>query len=117
MPSAPSESRTRTVTSSKAVMAPWVESVSVTSSGTRYWPASMDVMPGMAAAPRALSHRRADLPGHELIVAVAEQLRLRSFAGGNAQDRVEDLLALLLKRHAIENIATVDIHVVDHAPV
>src|SRR3712207_3813898 len=36
-------------------------------------------------------HHRADLPGHEFVVAVAQLLGLGAFAGSDAQDLLEDL--------------------------
>src|SRR5689334_25205272 len=62
-------------------------------------------------------HRGADLPGHELVVAVAQQLALALLSGRHPQDRLEDLLALVFDRHAVEDIAAVDVHVVEHAAI
>ena len=66
--------------------------------------------------PEAL-HHGADLPGHELGVAVAEFLRLRALAGGDPQQLGKDLAALFVDRDAVEDVAAVDVHVVDHAAV
>src|SRR5581483_3537151 len=63
------------------------------------------------------SHRRPDLPGHELVVAVAQKLALGLLPRGDAQDGVEDLLALGLDRDAVEDVAAIDVHVVHHAAI
>src|SRR5690349_14970405 len=57
------------------------------------------------------SHHRADLPGHEFVVAIAEGFRLRLLAGRNRNHLGENLSALLVDRDAIQNIAAVDVHV------
>src|SRR5262245_14346784 len=63
------------------------------------------------------SHGGADLPGHEFVVAVAQKLALGLFPRGDAQYGVENLLPLGLDRDAVENVAAIDIHVVEHAAV
>src|SRR5262252_4780697 len=60
------------------------------------------------------SHHGADLPRHELEVAVAELLGLGALAGRYRKHAPEDLLALGGNRHAVEHLAAVDVHVVDH---
>src|SRR6185369_6844732 len=62
-------------------------------------------------------HRRADLPGNELVVAIAQELALGLLAGGDAQDGGEDLRAFLLDGDAVEDVAAVDVHVALHAAV
>ncbi len=64
-----------------------------------------------------ISHRRADLPGYELGVAITQLLGFGALAGGNLQQRLEDLAALLFQAHAVEHVAAIDVHVVDHAAV
>src|SRR5262249_5240526 len=62
-------------------------------------------------------HHCADLPRHDLGVAIAELFGLRALAGSGRQHLAEDLLALLLYAHAVEDVAAVDVHVVDHARI
>ena len=63
------------------------------------------------------SHRGADLPGHKFIVAIAELFRFRLLARGHAQDKVENLPALFLDGDAIQHVAAIYVHVLDHASV
>src|SRR6202011_3225987 len=62
-------------------------------------------------------HHRADLPGHELEVAVAERLGFGALARGDLEHAPEDFLALGGNRHAVEEVAAVHVHVVVQAAV
>src|SRR4029079_10129888 len=65
---------------------------------------------------KTTSHRRADLPGLELVVADAKLLALGLLARGGTQDQVEDPLAALLNGLlTIDHAAAIDVHVVGHA--
>src|ERR1041384_1389225 len=66
---------------------------------------------------RSRLHHRADLPGYELGVAITEIFRLGARARRGRQNFPENLLALLLHGDAVEDVAAVDVHVVDHAGV
>src|SRR4051794_40964625 len=58
------------------------------------------------------SHHRADLPGHEFILAVAVLFALGLLARGGGQHEFEDALAHLLDRQlAVDDLAAVDVHV------
>src|SRR5262245_21346103 len=58
-------------------------------------------------------HCCAEVPGPELVLAVAELLALRALARGRIQDHLEDTLADLLERgRAVGDLAAVDVHVV-----
>src|SRR4051794_8979274 len=57
------------------------------------------------------SHHRADLPGDELVVAIAELLRLGALARGDGNHFLEDFAALFLDADAVEDVAAVDVHV------
>ena len=76
---------------------------------------------GRGAAKRKVNsnrlHDRADLPGHELKFAVAEVFRFGVPARRDLQHLFENFLSLYFDRHSIEDVAAVDIHVVDHAAI
>src|SRR5579883_3491290 len=61
-------------------------------------------------------HHGAELPGRELVVAVAERLALALAARGGGEDELEDALAAGLDRFlAVDDGAAIQIHVVGHA--
>src|SRR5208282_6731411 len=60
------------------------------------------------------SHRRSDLPGREFRVAIAQELGLRPFARSDRKNFVEDLPAFLGDRNPVDDIAAIDVHVLDH---
>src|SRR6185369_17353900 len=58
------------------------------------------------------SHHRADLPRHELVLAVAVPLALGGLAGRGGEHEAEDALAHLLNgTRAVDDLAAVDVHV------
>src|SRR6185437_725295 len=67
--------------------------------------------------PAAWSHGRPDLPGGELRVAIAESLGLGLFTRSDRENFVEDLLALVSDRDAVDHVAAIDVHVLDHPAV
>src|SRR5215467_5914705 len=66
----------------------------------------------------ATSHHRAELPGHELLVAEAEAFAGGTGTGCHVEHRVVDAPAHLVDRgRTVENVAAVDVHVVAQASV
>src|SRR6516165_129836 len=63
------------------------------------------------------SHRRSDRPRNELRIAIAELLGFRVLARGDSEHLLEDLAPLLEHRHAFDDVAAIDVHVVDHAAI
>src|SRR5688572_33314099 len=65
-----------------------------------------------ASSARLISHRRADGPRRELVVAVAEVLRFAFLAGGGSQDQIKKPLARLRDRlGTVDDRAAVEVHV------
>src|SRR6185437_13749691 len=69
------------------------------------------------APPSGYSHGRPNLPGVELRVAIAECLGLGLLARSDRENLVEDLLALVRDRDAVDDVAAIDVHVLDHPAV
>src|SRR5689334_11886780 len=63
---------------------------------------------------RVGSHHGADLPGNELEIAVTEFHGLCAFAGCDRQHLPENLFTLVGDRHAVDDVAAIDVHVVAH---
>src|SRR5579871_6037428 len=63
------------------------------------------------------SHRCSDLPGREFGVAIAQELGLGPLARSDRKDLVEDFPALLRNRHAVDDVAAIDVHILDHPAV
>ncbi len=58
-------------------------------------------------------HYRADLPGHELVLAIAVLFALAGFSGSSGNDQLEDALAHLLKAAAaVNDLAAIDIDII-----
>src|SRR5687768_6613454 len=63
-------------------------------------------------------HGRTDLPGHELVVAEAEELALGALPRGHGEHLAKDLLALRFDgRVAVDDVAAIDVHVLFHRGV
>src|SRR5215468_5724998 len=62
-------------------------------------------------------HHCADLPRHEFEVTVPEVFGLRMRTRGDLEDLLQNLFTFLLDRHAFEDVAAIDVHVVDHAGI
>src|SRR6185437_16159434 len=97
----------------KATRCPASLSTSVPSRSNR---SAVFMSPGVSRASGS-SHGRPDLPGIEFRVAVAEKLGLGLFARSDRENLVEDLLALLGDRDAVDHVAAIDVHVLDHPAV
>src|SRR5678815_3094370 len=63
------------------------------------------------------SHRRAGLPGRELLCSDVQQLALGALSGRHGQDLIEDLATDVGDRRAVEDRAAIEIHVVGHVAV
>src|SRR6185312_4738743 len=97
----------------KATRCPASLSISVPSRSNR---SAVFMSPGVSRASGS-SHGRPNLPGIEFRVAVAEKLGLGLFARSDRENLVEDLLALLGDRDAVDHVAAIDVHVLDHPAV
>ena len=59
-------------------------------------------------------HHRADLPGHEFVVAIAELSDLERSPEATFRTCSKISWPFAGDRHAVENIAAIDVHIVDH---